>query len=372
MHCPHAPKEVIEKICYILSKNLHTNKLNRFSLSANTGTRSTFPMKGLPGHCPCLCVWPALGVPAFCASLIKRRIVVHSDRQSVSVMFAILFLSVCVLCLSYSQAAVNYTFTIDHNAGSPNKVDGEDRVVGGSYVSIRDYPYMAVIRAKGRTHDHCGAAQLNDRWIITAAHCFLDPKKGHVSNKRFFEILTNTDQLEVDKPSVEIERIVFPDNIKVQIGKPNLNINSGDVSLAKATGKLSGIPISLPPPDNKFVGALATVTGFGHIAYPNGNRADFDRRNFLKAVNITILPNDVCKPIYGKEVDYERQLCAGNSDATGSAPGDSGGPLALVKKAGGHVLVGVVSGGKGGAKIGPKLFGRVNAFLPFIEKTIMT
>lgn len=284
----------------------------------------------------------------------------------------IFFLTCCLFHLPVSQASGNYTFTVDHTIGGANKVDGEDRIVGGSYVSIRNYPYMAVIRAKGNTHGHCGAAQLNDRWIIAAAHCFLDPKKGHVSNKRFFEILTNTDELEVMKPSVEIERIVFPDNIQKQINRPNLNIYSGDLSLAKATGKLSGIPISLPPAGHKFVGDLATVTGFGHTSYPNGHRANFDRRNFLKAVNITVLPDRDCKRHYGPEVDYERQLCAGNRDETGTAPADSGGPLALVKKGGGHILIGVVSGGKGGAKIGPKLFGRVNAFLPFIEDTIKT
>lgn len=46
----------------------------------------------------------------------------------------------------------------------------DNRVVGGVGVEIEDYPYMAQFRM--HTIAYCGAAILNEFYLVTAAHCF--------------------------------------------------------------------------------------------------------------------------------------------------------------------------------------------------------
>ena len=45
----------------------------------------------------------------------------------------------------------------------------EQRIVGGRPTEAYDYPWMAGLLYKGALY--CGATLINDRYVITAAHC---------------------------------------------------------------------------------------------------------------------------------------------------------------------------------------------------------
>ncbi|KAI4459190.1 polyserase-related [Holotrichia oblita] len=58
--------------------------------------------------------------------------------------------------------------TIDITYTNVPLLDG--RIVGGSPVTIEDYPYQVFVQLLG-SH-RCGGAIISDRYIISAAHCF--------------------------------------------------------------------------------------------------------------------------------------------------------------------------------------------------------
>lgn len=44
-----------------------------------------------------------------------------------------------------------------------------NRIVGGQETQVNEYPWMTLL--KYGTKFYCGAALINDRYVLTAAHC---------------------------------------------------------------------------------------------------------------------------------------------------------------------------------------------------------
>lgn len=106
------------------------------------------------------------------------------------------------------------------------------RIHEGNDAEPNQFPYMASLRQVKRDGDRvkynlfCGAAVINDRWVISAAHCF-HGERLNVSNVRLF-VGANTMR---ESQMYEIKTIIQHKHFdKV--------LKSNDISLVKTDSKL--------------------------------------------------------------------------------------------------------------------------------------
>lgn len=214
-------------------------------------------------------------------------------------------------------------------------VSGEIRanIIGGVEVPKGKFPFMASIQLDGR--HFCGGSLLDERTIITAAHCV-----GFIRST-----------VMADRFSVTVGQTMLSDEIGSQRRKIDVvsisQVPGSDLALLSLDKPVTGVvPVALPTPGSDAFyqpGQLATVMGWGNTD------ADLpyapDR---LREVSVPIVSAAECAAAYpGSTHTY---FCAGVRGKD-SCQGDSGGPI--VRAINGRVYqIGAVSFGKGCAEQG--------------------
>ncbi|XP_053691976.1 trypsin 3A1-like [Sabethes cyaneus] len=231
------------------------------------------------------------------------------------------------------------------------------RVVGGNYSKIGTYPWMAALFHRGTFL--CGGSLINDRYILTAAHCVTrtDPKDFKVFLRRPSIANSNPEMLERRITTIKLNRY------------QGLR-NNNDVALLRLQEPVSFgldlMPICLPSGSETYQGKEATVIGWGTTA--NGTLSDM-----LQELTVPILSNLECKRSgYFRFQITTRMLCAGFLEGgKDSCQGDSGGPLQLANpQTGRYEIVGVVSWGNECAQRNyPGVYARVTKFVGWLRSS---
>nr|NP_523947.2 nudel [Drosophila melanogaster]P98159.2 RecName: Full=Serine protease nudel; Flags: Precursor [Drosophila melanogaster]AAF50656.1 nudel [Drosophila melanogaster] len=242
------------------------------------------------------------------------------------------------------------------------EIVGDGRIVGGSYTSALQWPFVVAIYRNGKFH--CGGTIYSDRWIISAAHCVIN------YGKYFYEVRAGLLRRSSYSPATQIQPV---SHVVVHQAYERRSMRN-DLSLLRLLNPLQFNrwvkPICLPDKGRTTVGddwiwgpvehTLCTVVGWGAIR-EKGPSSDPMRQ--------------VIVPIRKKCTDPEDQasedICAGDPDGGRDAcQGDSGGPLFCrsVSNPDEFYLAGVVSHGNGCAR--PQEFGvytRVTLYLDWLE-----
>lgn len=235
--------------------------------------------------------------------------------------------------------------------GTPNV----NRIVGGTQVRQNKYPWTAQL-IKGRYYPRlfCGGSLINDRYVLTAAHC--------VHNNRD-KITIRLLQLDRSSKDPGITRQVSKVIMHPQYDSTRI-VN--DVALLKLDSPVpindKMRPVCLPSNNHNFDRKDAIVAGWGLI------KEGGVTSNYLQEVTVPIITNQECRNTRYKSKIQDVMLCAGLVKQGGkdACQGDSGGPLIVFE--GRYKLAGVVSFGFGCAQPdAPGVYARISKFIDWIH-----
>ncbi|ODM92152.1 Venom serine protease Bi-VSP [Orchesella cincta] len=274
-----------------------------------------------------------------------------------------------------------------------------DRIIGGTAVLPGSHPWMArlgvVLPDEDFVRFPCSGSIINDRHILTAAHCF---KQGKLIKIR----LAETDE-DVYEECIEVgmntticqevedhepETIFIHPNYTGNVGSEN------DIALIRLKEPIRNLsspftrPVCLPFIDEFHLPDLentaVSATGAKNLLSIQGwgkeNNEDTVGTTQLREVYVPLRSNVFCRHVFqtaNLEIS-DQQLCAGGNKDKGSCSGDSGSPLLLqsytLDKKGGMRMfqIGVVSYGRSlcGAENSPVVYTRVRSFLQFLLDNI--
>ncbi|XP_076069071.1 trypsin-1-like [Oratosquilla oratoria] len=249
-----------------------------------------------------------------------------------------------------------------YKCGMPNR---SGRVVGGSETARSEYPWMASLSYRGKLY--CGASLVNNKYLVTAAHCIEGVNKDRV------EIVLGAHNMTDPTDPRRQRRAVSQWWAHKGFNRKTYNNDIGIILLDKAVSLTNFVrPVCLPKKENRsYVGEMGTVTGWGRTK-ESGKSSPI-----LRNVQVPIITNEECKKKnYRPDEIMSNMMCAGYDEGKIDAcQGDSGGPLLFENKLDGGKsqidIIGIVSWGLGCARSGyPGVYCRISYYRDFIDEHI--
>jgi secreted trypsin-like serine protease len=270
-------------------------------------------------------------------------------------------------------------------ASAQTKSAPEPKIVGGSQVSISQYPWQAAVVFTGSGNAHtrqfCGGSLITSRIVLTAGHCVVDTDPDCFASCVSFHPICNGLS---DPPPGDGTCKLDPNDVDVVLGRTTLsNTSEGAEMGVMATAFQSnydgdfqgdGVPrfdvgylvldaasvqpqIHIAGTDEASLwapGAPVDISGWGFTS-----ESASDTEDSLRATTVNIVPDSTCSSDYGADFDAGTMVCA-SAPGKDTCSGDSGGPLQASIGDGVYRLVGITSWGDGCARANaPGVYTRV-------------
>ncbi|GIY41321.1 clotting factor B [Caerostris darwini] len=237
-----------------------------------------------------------------------------------------------------------------------------DAYIGG-FDSLYKWSWLAAIFAGDSSTQLCGATVIDDRHILTAAHCF----DGRSLNPQDYSIRIGEVDISKTNTSYEIQEIKLHEDYT-----PRYHYN--DIAIIRLAQPVGKDAVCILEEDILQDGDLLTGLGWGRLSF--GGRST----TILQvASGIPVVGNEDCNTKYQRvsnaAVPYgisDDFICAGLEEGgLDACQGDSGGPLVYEFAYEQWALMGIVSfGHKCGEPGFPGVYTRVSSFLPWIKQYI--
>ena len=208
----------------------------------------------------------------------------------------------------YTTASRHRSRVNEPNCG---RVD-TDRILGGVPAPDGKYPFNVGLRLSWGLQ-LCGGTLINDRYVLTAAHC-LAWGMGATNMRLHIGSHDEKDQGVVRR----VKTLKY--HIKYDSSNDSSDYDVGLIEMDRPVEDVEKICLADNPRD-LFEDEKATVIGWGLTNY-QGSNADH-----LREVNVTVDANEDCNKAYNGNIT-PNMLCAGEDiDGKDACQGDSGGPL---------------------------------------------
>ncbi|XP_040899744.1 suppressor of tumorigenicity 14 protein homolog [Toxotes jaculatrix] len=238
-----------------------------------------------------------------------------------------------------------------------------NRIVGGQNAELGEWPWQVSLHFLTNGHV-CGASIISERWLLSAAHCFVtsSPLNHVASNWQTYSGMQ--DQYKQDG--------VQRRSLKSIISHPDYNQMTFDYDIAllelseplEFTNTIQ--PICLPSSSHVFpAGMSCWVTGWGAL------REGGQTAQLLQKASVKIINDSVCNMVTEGQVT-SRMLCSGFlAGGVDACQGDSGGPLVCFEESGKWFQAGIVSWGEGCARRNkPGVYSRVTKLRDWIKSEV--
>ncbi|XP_055969875.1 serine protease 55-like [Sorex fumeus] len=228
------------------------------------------------------------------------------------------------------------------------------RIIRGSEVAVGEFPWQVSIQGQ---HEHlCGGAILDERWVLTAAHCVVT---GAVTPE---DLTVVSGSIDLSRGPREVS------SVALLIAHPDFNrlTLNNDIALLQVSPELLPghlqRPICLPPRPSPAHWRQCWVAGWGQTKADEESSLS---RALLKAA-LALVDWGACQQLLPGLT--EGMLCARSKSRTSDAcQGDSGGPLTcLAQGEQTWYQVGITSWGQGCGQGKPGVYTALEKYVPWI------
>lgn len=261
-----------------------------------------------------------------------------------------------------ARIAISEIALIDSGFQPPSTRTGRDRIVGGTLAELGEFPWAVSLGLAGYpagAGHFCGGSLINEKWILTAAHCVEDTAPSSI------KMLAGTTDLKSGGQIREVEQIIIHSDWDDRT-------NENDIALIKASipfkfGKSTIRSVKYAASQNAHEtyapdGGILKVAGWGYIKEGAGRT-----ERLLRKVKVPVVQRTACNDSYGGGIE-DGMFCAGIGGKD-SCQGDSGGPITATSEE--SIQMGVVSWGYGCARANyPGVYTKVADYANWIEDNI--